>query len=553
MDWFNSLVFGTGTAHSLFILTLTIWIGIVLGHFKVKGISLGITWILFTGIILSHFGLKLDAQMGNFVKEFGLILFVYSVGLQVGPGFFSSFKHGGITQNMLAVTIVVLGCVVTYAIHLITGESLATMVGIMSGAVTNTPGLGAAQQTFADMQGVQNGNIALGYAVAYPLGVIGVILSMLLVRKLFRINLDNETRDETAENPPMAARINVEVHNEGIENHTVSEICKFLNYDFVLSRIRHADCSVDIATDDSVVVKGDVLRIIVKPDDMDAVIACLGKQVHIDSHIWEKESPQLISRRVVVTKPEINGVPIGKLNIRSLYGVNITRVNRAGIDLVATYSLRLQMGDRVTVVGAEHSIKKVADLLGNSLKRLNMPNLFPLFVGIFFGVLLGMIPFMVPGIPQPIKLGLAGGPLVVAILISRYGPKYKMVTFTTISANMMLREVGLALFLAAVGLGAGEGFVDAIRGGGYWWVLYGFIITLVPVLTVGCIARWRFKMNYYEIMGLLAGSTTNPPAMAYANSVGQDDRVSVAYATVYPLTMFLRILFAQVLILVAIG
>ena len=553
MEWLGNLFFGTGTAHSIFVLALTISCGIMMGQVKIKGISLGITWILFMGLIFSHFGMTLDKATGDFIKEFGLILFIYAVGLQVGPGFFSSFRHGGVRMNLLAVSIVVLGCVTCYVIHLVTGEELSTMVGIMSGAVTNTPGLGAAQQTFADMAGRANDNIALGYAVAYPLGVIGVILSMILIRKVFRVDADRESTSEADEKHAQAERINVEVHNAGIEGHTVSEIGKFLNYGFVVSRIRHADETVDIATESSVVMAGDVLRIIVKPEDRDAVIACLGKEVHIDPPVWEKDNPLLVSRRILVTKPELNGTPIGKLNIRSLYGVNITRVNRAGIDLVATYSLRLQMGDRVTVVGAESSIQKVANLLGNSLKRLDMPNLFAIFIGIFLGVFLGMIPFMVPGIPQPIKLGLAGGPLIVAILLSRYGPNYRIVSFTTISASMMLREVGISMFLAAVGLGAGSGFVDAITGGGYWWVLYGFIITMVPVLLVGCYARWRYKTNYYVLLGLLSGSTTNPPAMAYANSVAQDDRISVAYATVYPLTMFLRILLAQIMILIAIG
>ncbi len=551
--WLDNLFFGTGTAHTIFVLALTIACGILMGQVKIKGISLGITWILFMGIIFSHFGMTLDKATGDFIKEFGLILFIYAVGLQVGPGFFSSFRHGGVRMNMLAVSLVLLGCVTAFVIHLVTGENLATMVGIMSGAVTNTPGLGAAQQTFADMAGHADDSIALGYAVAYPLGVIGVIMSMILIRKIFRINTAQESAGEGEDKHARAERINVEVHNMGIEGHTVSEVGRFLNYGFVISRIRHKDDTVDIANEASVIVAGDVLRIIVKPEDRDAVIACLGKEVHIEPQVWEKDNPQLISRRILVTKPELNGVPIGKLNIRSLYGVNITRVNRAGIDLVATYSLRLQMGDRVTVVGAESSINKVANLLGNSLKRLDMPNLFAIFIGIMLGVLFGMIPFHVPGIPQPIKLGLAGGPLIVAILLSRYGPNYRIVSFTTISASMMLREVGISMFLAAVGLGAGAQFVDAISDGGYWWVLYGFIITVVPVMLVGCFARWRYKTNYNVLLGLLSGSCTNPPAMAYANSVAQDDRISVAYATVYPLTMFLRIIMAQVMILIAVG
>ncbi|MEG1634674.1 MAG: putative transporter [Rikenellaceae bacterium] len=551
MNWLYNIFFSNSIAHSLLLLAMTITIGIVMSKIRVKGISFGIAWILFTGICLSHFGMTLDPVVETFVKEFGLILFVYSIGLQVGPGFFASLRQGGLTLNMLATSIVLLGCVVTYVIHVISGVDLNTMVGVLSGAVTNTPGLGAAQQTFVDTTGGDADSIAMGYAVAYPLGVIGIILSMIFLRGVFSRKLSGiEALNENAKKNKVKC-VDIKVHNNAINGYTINKITKLINREFVVSRIIRSSSDSEVAVESSIVNQGDILRIVTNPDSVEAITAFLGERVYIDVNHEQKEISDLVLKRIVVTKEAVHGRKIGELNIRALYDVNITRINRAGVDLVAVYDLRLQMGDRVTVVGTEESIAKVTDMLGNSMKRLDHPNLLPIFFGIFLGVLFGSIPFVIPGIPQPIKLGLAGGPLIIAILISRYGPYYKVVTFTTTSANMMLREIGISIFLASVGLGAGEQFVQTILEGGYWWVLYGIAITIIPLLIVGTIAVWRYKLDGNTLMGLLAGSTTDPPALAYANGVSVNDKASVAYATVYPLTMFLRVLTAQILILIA--
>lgn len=557
MAWFYELLFSTSTAHSILLLAVTIALGILLSKIRFKGISLGIAWILFAGIGFSHFGMRLSPDVEHFAKEFGLILFVYSIGLQVGPGFFASLRRGGLSLNLMATAIVFLGCVTTYVIHLISGESLSTMVGILYGAVTNTPGLGAAQQTFIDSTGGNAGPIALGYAVAYPLGVIGIICSMLLLRGVFsgRLRKNEAFNDVSSQNQDVRC-VDVKVTNQSIQGRTLRDIIKLINRDFVVSRIIHSAADADIAIESTVINLGDVLRIVTKSNCVDPIVTFLGEDVSTKAtaivHDYEDKS-DLVSRRIVVTKEHVNGRRIDELNIRSLYGVNITRINRAGLDLVAVNDLRLLLGDRVTVVGKQDNIAKVADLMGNSMKRLDHPNLFPIFFGIFLGVLLGSIPFFIPGIPQAIKLGLAGGPLVVAILVGRFGPYYKMVTFTTTSANMMLREIGISVFLASVGLGAGANFVETIVNGGYWWVLYGVIITLLPLLLVGAFALWVYKLDGYTLMGLLAGSTTDPPALAYANGIATNDKASVAYATVYPLTMFLRVLAAQILILIAVS
>lgn len=552
MSWLVDLLFKPGVAHSILLIALTIAGGILLSKIKIKGISLGITWILFAGIFFSHFGMRLEPQVSHFAKELGLIIFVYSVGLQVGPGFFSSFRQGGIQLNLLAACIVTLGCATAYVIHLVTGESISTMVGVLYGAVTNTPGLGAAQQTYLDVNGVGDPNIALGYAVAYPLGVIGIITSMLVIKGVFRVKMQAEAESVNVKKADKGAEsINVKVNNKGVDGLTIGEVGELLNRQFVVARIMRQNGGVEVALANSVINQGDVLRVVVVPKDKKSVIALFGEKVNVDSSVWEgQQEENLIGRRIVVTQPKMNGRRIGELNISSLYGVTITRVNRAGVDLVAVDDLRLQMGDRVNVVGTDDNVDKVAKILGNSLRRLDSPNLFPIFIGIALGVILGSIPFVFPGIPQPIKLGLAGGPLIVAILIARYGPYYKMITFTTTSANMMLREVGISLFLATVGLDAGVGFVETVINGGYWWVLYGAIITIVPLLLIGAIARLWLKLDYFTLVGMLAGSTTDPPALAYANSISSSvDRASVSYATVYPLTMFLRVLAAQLMIL----
>lgn len=552
MQWFIDLFTSSSVAHSIMLLAIMIAIGIQLGKLKIANISFGIAWILFVGIALSHFGLRVDEEILHFTKEFGLILFVYSIGLQVGPGFFSSLKKGGFKLNMLAAMIVLLGVVTTYVIHIITGTDLATMVGVLSGAVTNTPGLGAAQQTFNDIYKTHNPSIASGYAVAYPLGVIGIIISPMIIKFFCKIKLEKEAiRDEEESSENTTKRLSIHIKNQGVDGRSVEEIIKILGKNVIISRIKRSDNSVEIATNNTLIYINDTLRIITEASNVNAVVMFLGEECNVDEQQWEGEKKNLVSRRIVVTKPNLNGEKIGNLKIRSLYGVSITRINRSGIELIATFDLKLQMGDRVTVVGSEESIAKVADLLGNSMNRLNHPNLIPIFLGVFLGIIVGSIPFAFPGLPQPVKLGLAGGPLIIAILMGRYGPYYKMVTFTTTSANMMIREIGISLFLAAVGLGAGENFINTILDGGYMWVIYGLIITILPLLLVGLFARLKFKMDYYTLLGLLSGSMTDPPALAFANSVSPNDSPAVAYATVYPLTMFLRVLTAQILIIMS--
>lgn len=541
---------GGGVAHSVLLFAIVIAAGILLGKVKVAGISLGITWILFVGIICSHFGMRVDGGILHFMQEFGLILFVYSVGLQVGPGFFSSFKKGGMRLNMLATVIVLLGVTTTYVIHVVTGLPITTMVGILSGAVTNTPGLGAAQEAYSSMTGASDPTIPLGYAVAYPLGVLGIIGSILLIRAVFRIKFDKENealqRQDDGKDVE-AQRFSLRVTNPAIFGKDVHEVTRLINRKFVCSRVCHPDEEVEISSAETRLKEGDKVLVVAALKDIDAITAFIGERVEVE---WEKLNTQFISRRISITKSEVNGKTLGELRLRTIFGVNVTRVNRAGVDLVANSHLQLQLGDRLTVVGPESAVRNVIPVLGNSLRRLREPNLIAIFLGIFLGVLLGCIPFAFPGIPQPVKLGLAGGPLIVAILISRFGPHFGLVTYTTMSANLMLREVGISLFLASVGLGAGEGFVATVVDGGGWaWIGYGFIITTVPLIIVGIIARWVYKLNYFTIMGLIAGSTTDPPALAYSNEVVGNDAPAVSYATVYPLTMFLRVLTAQLLIL----
>lgn len=551
MTWLYDLFFGQGVAHSILMFAIVIALGIVLGKVKIGGISLGITWILFVGIICSHFGMLVDDHILHFMKEFGLILFVYSVGLQVGPGFFSSFRKGGLTLNMLACGIVFLGVVVTYIIHLSTGLPITTMVGILSGAVTNTPGLGAAQQAYSDMTGVNDPTIALGYAVAYPLGVLGIIGSIMLMRLIFRIKMEKENEtveQQDVEKAAGAQQFSVRVMNPALFGKDLVEITRLINRKFVFSRVCHPDDRIEIGSSGTCLREGDKLLVVAALQDVDAITSFLGERVVV---AWDKLDTQLVSRRIAITKSEINGKMLGDMKLRNCFGVNVTRVNRAGMDLVAKPNLQLQIGDRLTVVGPEAAVENVAKVLGNSLRRLREPNLVPIFLGIFLGILLGSIPFMFPGVPQPVKLGLAGGPLIVSILISRFGPQYGLVTYTTMSANLMLREVGIALFLASVGLGAGAGFVETVvEGGGFAWIGYGFMITVIPLIIIGIIARGIYKINYFTLMGLMAGSTTDPPALAYSNGIVGNDMPSVSYATVYPLTMFLRVLTAQLLILI---
>ena len=551
MEWLIDLFKGDGIATAVIVLALTIAIGLLLNRIKFGSVSLGVTWVLFVGIVLSHFGLTINPEICHFVKEFGLILFVYSIGIQVGPSFISSLRDGGIKLNMLAVLIILLGCCICYVIHLATGESLTTMVGVLSGAVTNTPGLGAAQSV---VSGEDASTMATAYAVAYPLGVVGIILSMLLIRWIFRIKIEREASKAQRSNEPRTVRVDVRVTNHAIFGKTIEDILRITRSHFVVARIFDHENQQRIASGHTELQENDILRIVVSSQEVELVQSLIGDVVkEVDAKEWGSASSHLEKRRIVVTKPELNGKHIGDLHIRENYHVTITRVVRAGIELVATYELRLQMGDVVVVVGRANDLDQVSTILGNSVKRLDRPNLFPIFVGMFLGVLLGSIPLFKFGMPTPVKLGLAGGPLIVAILLAKYGPKYKMITFTTNSANMMIREIGISLFLAAVGLGAGEGFVEAIVNGGYWWILFGFVITVLPLLVVGIIARMGMKMDYFSLMGLMSGAMTDPPALAYANTVATNDRAAVAYATVYPLTMFLRIFTAQILALIALS
>ena len=553
MDWLYSLFFGNSIAHAVLTFALVITLGILLGKIKIKGVSLGITWILFVGIIVSHFGMTVDSEVRNFVQEFGLILFVFSIGLQVGPGFFSAFKHGGVTLVGCATAIVLLGVLAAYIIHVATGTPIPTMVGILSGAVTNTPGLGAAQQAYADASGINDPSIALGYAVAYPLGVVGIILSMIFIRYALRVDFKKEDEGlaELANEQKLAEKVSVEFTNQIIDGRSIEYVRDLVNRQFVISRVMHPDGSITMADADTKIHLGDRLWVICQAEDVEAVVAFLGHRVELTDEDWGNNTPnaELISRRILITKSSINGKKFSDLHLRTKYGITITRVNRAGMDLIPYQGLELQVGDRVMVVGPAEGVAKVADVLGNSLKKLDHPNLITIFVGIALGVLLGSIPLL--NVPQPVKLGLAGGPLIVAILIGRFGTHFHLVTYTTASANLMLREIGIALFLAAVGIGAGDGFVEAIVNGGYRWIGYGVIITVVPILIVAIVARLWLKMNYYTLMGLIAGSTTDPPALAYANATAGNDMPAVGYSTVYPMVMFLRVLSAQIFILFA--
>lgn len=543
-----------GVAHSVLILSVVISLGVALGKIKIAGISLGVTWILFVGILFGHFNLNLNPHLLHFLKEFGLILFVYSIGMQVGPGFFSAFRRGGITLNMLAAGSVLASVLLTVILHFtIDGLPVTTLVGILSGAVTNTPGLGAAQQAVSDLTGTDAPEIAMGYAVAYPLGVVFAILSLLALKYIFKVNASQEEAN-AAQGLGHKQDLNVRpvslvVKNGAIHGKTIQEIRPLVNRDFVISRIRHHDGKqeMELVRSETVLYTGDCILVIAKPADTEAIAAFFGEQVQME---WEHLHGNLISRRILITKPELNGKMLSQLRLRNNFGANITRINRSGVDLVAAPQLQLQMGDRVTVVGTELAVSHAEKLLGNSMKRLNHPNLIPIFLGIALGCILGSLSFTLPGMPQPIKLGLAGGPLVVSILISRFGPRYKMITYTTMSANLMVREIGISLFLACVGLSAGNGFVETvIHRGGYVWIAYGALITVCPLLLMGCIGRYVFKLNYYTLIGVLSGANTNPPALAYANELTSGDAPAVGYATVYPLAMFLRVLTAQLLIL----
>lgn len=560
----KELFFGQGTGHSIMLLAFVIAVGLLLGKIKVKGVSLGSTWILFVGILLSHFGFRADSSLLHFLKEFGLILFVFSIGLQVGPGFFHSFKSGGLKLNLLAVALVIIGVVTTYIIHLVTGESLVTLTGVMSGAVTNTPGLGAAQQTYLDatagsfVHEINSAEIASslasGYAVAYPIGVLGVILVLMLTKTIFRIDLKKEEAEmnsrETGMDSPQ--RLAFSIKNPAIFGKTILEVSHAIENKFIISRV-YRDGKVSVPVASTVLHENDDVLVVTAQSSVDAVTMLFGEVIDMPKEVWDKIDESMAVRKVTITRTSMTGKHLKDLKIRTNYGVSITRVTRSGIDLVANPDMIVQMGDSLLVVGHDKDISQVAKFVGNSRTGLNHPNLIPIFFGIALGVLFGSVPIMIPGIPQAIKFGLAGGPLIIAILIGYFGPKLKITTYTTMSANLMLREIGISIFLAAVGLGAGETFVSSIVNGGYWWILYGALITLIPTALISILGRIFFKLNFFQICGLVSGSCTNPPVLAFAQNAYGTDYTSVSYATVYPLSMFMRVLVAQILILIAVA
>lgn len=565
MNWLFDLFAGSTIAHALFVYSIVIAIGVILGKVKFLGISLGATFVLFVGILMGHIGnlISPDEAFINhntlkFIQEFGLILFVFSIGLQVGPSFFSTIKDGGMLLNGLAVCIILLNILVALAIYFgIGGVAPNEIVGILSGAVTNTPGLGAAQQalieTQGDAAGALNESMAMGYAAAYPLGVVGIILSIILVKVIFKVNIKHDAKEIEDDNANSLLKPHVvtyKVTNKLIFDRSIKRLHDIMDRNFVISRLKKHDGEIVIPVADTIVSEGDLLRVVISEQDEEVFDAVIGPKVEFD---WKEEQTPVVSRRIVVTNSEFSGRKLGSLRLPKGYGLNATRVNRAGLDLLASPNLSLHVGDRITVVGQLEDINRLAQRLGNSMKRLDHPNMFTIFIGIFMGIVLGSIPFALPGMSVPMKLGLAGGPLVAAILIGRYGHKIKLVTYTSSSANLMLRELGICLFLASVGLAAGANFANTVfNGTGAKWVLYGFLITFIPLIVVGCVARAKFKLNYCTLMGLISGSTTDPPALAYANKTAGNDAPAVAYSTVYPLTMFLRVVTAQVIVMLLI-
>lgn len=548
MDFITEMLFGQGIAHSIFIFAVVIAVGTALSKIKIAGISLGSTWILFAGIAVSHFGMVINSDMLGFARDFGLTLFVFSIGLQIGPGFFSSLRQGGLRQMWLAVLVMILGVIVTYIIAQLTGTPLQTMVGVMDGAAVNTPAMGATQQAYMDITGIDDKSIPMGFAIAYPIGVVAVIITFIILKWLLKVDTKVEEQALAAlqNESKFAAKYSLEVVNSQIDGKKVQEIRNIVARQFVISRISHDGNKAFIADSESRVYCGDKLFIVSSLEDKEAILAFLGREVDMLEQEWGEFDGKLVSRRIVVTRSEINGKKFSDLRLRTKYGINITRVNRAGVDLIPYQGMELQLGDKVMVVGSESAIEKVAELLGNSLKKLHQPHIFTIFLGIALGVFVGSIPLVES--PQ-IRLGLAAGPMLMAILIGRFGTHWHLITYTTISANLMLREVGLAMFLASVGLASGDGFVEALTSGGYIWILYALLIAIVPLLLVGIFARKAYKMDFYTIMGTLAGSMTNPIALTYANGIAGSDMPAISYATVYPLVMFLRVVIAQGMIL----
>ena len=563
MDWLIKL-FTTddSVAHIVLLYSLVISLGVYLGKIKVGGISLGVTFILFVGILAGHIGFTGPTGTLNFLQDFGLILFVFMIGLQVGPGFFESFGKGGLRLNLLACLAILLNVLVMFSCYFAffdttDHKNLPMMVGTMYGAVTNTPGLGAAKEAlYSVFPNGMNFDIASGYACAYPLGVIGIIGATLAIRFICKVDIDKENAlltEAEGDNPNAKPHtMYLRVENSYIGGRTLQEITDFLNRDVVCTRLMH-NGELSIPSTDTVFHVNDEILIVCAEADAEAVAAFIGPQIDVDWH--EEEQPQqMVSRRIVVTNSGMNGKVLSKLHFRSVYGVNVTRISRQGMDLFASNNYRFQVGDRIMVVGFEENVQRVAELMGNSERRLNAPNIATIFVGVVVGILFGSLPLAIPGMPVPLKLGLAGGPLIIAILLGRFGHRMKLVTYTTTSANMMLREIGLALFLASVGIKAGAGFWDTVvQGDGLKYVYTGFLITIIPILIVGTIARLKYKLNYFTVMGAIAGAYTDPPALAYANSVCSVEAPALGYSAVYPLSMFLRILVAQLIILFCCG
>ena len=559
MDWLINLFTQTDSvAHIALLYSLVIAVGVLLGKVKVGGISLGVTFVLFAGILAGHVGFTAPGPILTFVQDFGLILFVFCIGLQVGPGFFDSFKKGGVTLNLLSTVMIVLDVLVMFGCYYLFYDTtnpvnLPMMVGTLYGAVTNTPGLGAANEALASV--FPNGDapvIASGYACAYPLGVVGIIGATIAIRFLTKTKLEEEEAAlelEEAENPHAKPhQMHLRVSNKYISGRTLSEISGFLNRDMVCSRLLH-EGEVSIPVSSTIFNIDDEVLIVCAEADAEAIQAFIGPIVESPWPV-EAENQQYVSKRIVVTRPSMNGKTLGKMHFSSVYGVNVTRITRQGMDLFASRNHHFHTGDRVMVVGPEENVNRVAELMGNSVKRLDAPNIATIFIGILVGLIFGSIPLAIPGMPVPLKLGIAGGPLIIAILIGRFGYRMKLVTYTTTSANMMLREIGLVLFLASVGIKAGAGFWDTVvQGDGLKYVGTGFLITIIPILIVGTIARMKYKFNYFTIMGMIAGTYTDPPALAYANSICSKEAPAVGYSTVYPLSMFLRIFSAQIVVL----
>ena len=564
MDWIIRLFTDTDSiAHIALLYSIVIAVGILLGKIKIGGISLGVTFVLFAGIVAGHIGFTAPVNILSFIQDFGLILFVFCIGLQVGPGFFESFKKGGVTLNLLSTTTVLLNVVVMFACYFIFFDTndktnLPMMVGTLYGAVTNTPGLGAANEALESVWADKSTlpQIASGYACAYPLGVLGIIGATIAIRFITGTKLadeEEELREAEAEDPHAKPhQMHLKVNNTYLAGRTVEQINEFLNRDVVFSRLMH-EGKVSIPSSQDVLEMGDEVLVVCAEADAEAIQAFIGPEIEM---AWEEEDSNqpMISRRIVVTNSSMNGKTLGKMHFSSVYGVTVTRISRQGMDVFASRNYRFQVGDKILVVGPKDNVSRIAEMMGNSVKRLDHPNIATIFIGIIVGILFGSIHFAIPGMPVPMKLGIAGGPLIIAILIGRFGHRMKLNTYTTTSANMMLREIGLVLFLASVGIKAGANFWHTVvQGDGLLYVATGFIITIVPILIVGVIARLKFKFNYFTLMGMIAGTCTDPPALAYANSICSREAPAIGYSTVYPLSMFLRIFTAQLIVLFCCG